>query len=771
VTVSKTPRSAVVRQNEPTLLDLLRAHPGTPLPGQSAAAVLAEVARVADELRAETREGRRPVLLLPNGREWVVRYLALVSLGATPVLAAPDTPEAEVARLRGLPADAAPGSVLIPTSGSTGAPGLVVRSQHSLVAEGYRYRDGVGLRDADSVLLPVPLAHSYALGFLYGAWLAAATAVAVPPTGLNQISAELEGRAESGMAATVLVLVPPLARLLAARARRQGAGRQRAPRLRLAMVGAGPVDAELQSEFSAAFGIGLARNYGSTELGATVSGPAELPPLTAGRPLPGVRYRLIDPTEDRPVQEGPGRLQLQLSAEPDGRPGPLDDTAPWHDTGDLAVVDPAGVLRILGRRGRAIRRGGRWVSPLEIEAVLRSQPGVQEVAVHGRSTDHDGEDRIVAEVVLSPTGPSLDELRAAAHAHLAPHKVPDEFVPRHTAGRSAAGKLTARPRYRLARAALEAARAYKAAELVFALWELGAVELLSHGADAEQLAAALGCDVATLDWMLFVGHGLGILATAEDADKIDAAEADAYLRLESLLSRSLVTREELVRTARTGPAQRRFEKWAAGAPAAPVGAAVQLNELRSAYTEAMHGRHAQARSVIGLRLLRPAAGAHLVEITAGPGRYLDALLAQDPTATGHLIRIGQLSAPVGERVAQAIEAGAVTPASRLPVGVADVCVIANAVHGPDPGGDLAAVAETLRPGGRVLIDDVFLPDSGSGAAMELGLDWLTHGGTAWSSVAQLSTGIAELGLVVARDLRLGASPSHLVLISDPGASS
>lgn len=762
-----------------TLLDAVRRlDPGYPvLEGLTRGELTSRSQTVAEAVRAHDAVGEAVVLRMPNGPGWVVAFLGLLAGGGLPLPVAPDTPDAEVRRLLALAGGgrvlAHPGrpgeeialtgppgarvsggpGVLLPTSGSTGSPKLVRRDEASWLSEARRYRDGVGVSEEDTLLLPVPLSHAYALGWLCGGLLSGAALRPVPPTALGQTARELaEG-------ATVIALVPTTARLLATRqrlrARRAHPGSPAAPRLRVAMVGAGPVDASLDALFTEAYGIGVARNYGSTELGAVLSGPAGLPPLCVGAPLPGVEHRLVDPVTRRPRSQGPGVLQIRTDAVPD-----------WHDTGDLAVPE-AGSLRILGREGTAVRRGGRWVAPLEIEAVLRAHEAVREVRVSGRPRGHEGEDGIEAEVVVAPGGPDEGELRAHAARHLAPYKVPDTIVLRSALPRTASGKTAAATRYRLTPRAIEATRAYKSAELLFALHELGALTALAEGTASAPLSTELGCDPQALEILLDTAASLGLLSTApghEGVGRAHLAELDAFIRLEERLSRDLVTREALAAVARSGQARRPFERRPRDADHA---------ELVSVYQGAMCGPSALARTALGLRLLRPRPGARLVEVTAGPGRYLDRLLAKDPTAGGHLWQTGRLSGRAAGRVDEAVTAGRVSTGPALPVGRADVCVISNAVHDPASGALLSTVLAALRPGGLLLVDDVFLPsgkpgggDTGPAAGAELALDWLTHGGTAWTTVEALTTGLAEAGADVVRHLPFDPSPCHLVIAKE-----
>ncbi|MFC5719504.1 AMP-binding protein [Streptomyces gamaensis] len=753
------------------LLDAVRRLPPghALLPGTTAGELLESTEAAARGMRDEgLRAGEAVALRAPNGPSWVLACLALLAAGARPLLLDPGAPEAEVARMlssaggarrcavpgEGAPpalsgppgagADGGPG-VLLPTSGSTGSPRIVLRGEASLLSEGLRYRAAVGLTERDTLLLPVPLSHAYALGWLFGGLLGGARLRPVPPTALGRIAAELAD------GATVVALVPPLARLLAARESRRAArrsaparGRDAAPRLRLAMVGAGPVDEPLETAFREAFGTGLARNYGSTETGAVLCGPAGLAPLCAGGPMPGVATRLTDPADGTVTADGPGLLAVRV----DGR---------WHDTGDLAVAVPGG-LRLLGREDRAIRRGGRWVSPLEVESALGGHPDVGAVRVRARPGSRPGEDGILAEVTLRRPGSTPDGLREHAARQLAPYKVPDEIRIRDALPTSAAGKVRAEAVYRLAPAALDAARAYKVSELLFALHDLGALEALSAGTDATRLAAELGCDADALETLLRTAAGLGVLTegtAGPPGQRVPADGLGAFVRLEEHLSRHVVTREELAATARAGLAGRSFERTSPG----------ELRRLTGVYQAAMDGPGARARAALGLRLLAPPPGAHLVEVSAGPGRYLGRLLGQDPSATGQLIPVGPLAGEPDAAVRAAAAQGRASVGGTLPRGTADLCVVANAVHGPGPGSDLAALLAALRPGGALLVDDVFLPAAG-GTGGELGLDWLTHGASAWPTAEELLSGLLREGADIGRHLAPDRSLCHLILAKE-----
>lgn len=752
-----------------TLVDSLRRLPSERriLPGSTVGELVERVDALAAELAERDVRCAAVGLRVEYGPNWVLGFLALLEAGARPLLLSHDAPDAEARRLlaaaggggwlvedgRGrlvltgdhVPAEERPHGVLLHTSGATGSPKLVLRSEESLLAEGRRYLEAGYVSKRDVLLLPAPLSHAYCAGWLVAGLMAGAEIRPVPPTALGRIAEELAA------GATVVALVPALARLIALRQSRRkgGAPGAAAPGLRLAMVGAGPVDERLDGLFREAFGIGLARNYGSTELGAVLSGPAGLAPWCVGAPMPGVRGRLRDPDTGVETAEGPGLLEFRLEGE-----------SGWRATGDLAVRLDDG-LRVLGRAGQAIRRGGRWVSPAEIESVLRGHPRVRDVRVRGRARAHSGEDGIVAEVVPAAPHPTPEELRAFAREQLAPYKIPDSFEMLAALPRTDTGKAKPTQRYRLAPAALAALRAYKASELLFALRELGAFEALGRGVEGGELARRLGCDGAALNWMLTTAADLGVLTVeggAEAGSCVAAPELETFARLEERLSRSLVTREALVAVARSGLQRRPFDT------------AEQDPEFTAVYQGAMGGTAAVARSGIGLRLLSLPWSGLLVEITAGPGRYLDRALALDPRARGHLWQVGRLSGPPTPRVRTAIEEGRVTVGPQLPAG-ADGCVVANAVHHLDTAEALGALVGGLKPAAKLLVDDLFLPGDGQPGptrGAELGLDWLTHGGLAWTTVDALRTGLAEAGAEIIRALPFPSTPVHLLLAKGVG---
>ena len=93
-----------------------------------------------------------------------------------------------------------------------------------------------------------------------------------------------------------------------------------------------------------------------------------------GRPLDGVEVRIDD--DGQILLRGP----MLLRGYRDGS-NPLVDG--WFPTGDLGHRLDDGRLVVDGRRGDLIITGGENVWPEPVEAVLRAQPGIVDVAVAG----------------------------------------------------------------------------------------------------------------------------------------------------------------------------------------------------------------------------------------------------------------------------------------------------------------------------------------------------------------------------------------------------
>jgi fatty-acyl-CoA synthase len=138
---------------------------------------------------------------------------------------------------------------------------------------------------------------------------------------------------------------------------------------------------------------------------------------SCGRPVPWVHLALLD-NQNQPVADGePGEICVRGPLVMTGYLNKPELTAEtfaggWLHTGDVAVKDPDGFLRIVDRKKDMIVTGGFNVFPREVEDVLSAHPAVAQAAVIGVAHEKWGE-AVKAVIVLRPgASASGEELMA-----------------------------------------------------------------------------------------------------------------------------------------------------------------------------------------------------------------------------------------------------------------------------------------------------------------------------------------------------------------------
>ncbi|MCT9083155.1 acyl-CoA synthetase [Streptomyces fulvoviolaceus] len=208
-------------------------------------------------------------------------------------------------------------------------------------------------------------------------------------------------------------------------------------RARLLVSGSAALPVHDHERITAATGRRVIERYGMTEtlMNTSVRADGEPRAGTVGVPLPGVELRLVE-EDGSPITsydgETVGEIQVRgpnLFTEYLNRPDATADaftTDGWFRTGDMAVRDPDGYVRIVGRKATdLIKSGGYKIGAGEIENALLEHPGVREAAITGEP-DADLGERIVAWIVPEDpqSPPSTDELADHVARRLAPHKRP-----------------------------------------------------------------------------------------------------------------------------------------------------------------------------------------------------------------------------------------------------------------------------------------------------------------------------------------------------------
>uniref|UniRef100_UPI0025B92FD0 class I adenylate-forming enzyme family protein n=1 Tax=Aquisalimonas sp. TaxID=1872621 RepID=UPI0025B92FD0 len=201
-----------------------------------------------------------------------------------------------------------------------------------------------------------------------------------------------------------------------------------------------PCAAEVMEPFYAR-GIPVVQAYGLTEAGPSnfIYGGVDQDLETIrshnrsiGTSMIHSDFRIVDQGSGEPVPQGTvGVLQLRslhnfggyLGQPERTRKALLDDG--WVDSGDLAVEDAQGNVRIMGRADNMFISGGENVSPEEIETVLQGHPSVAQACVVAMNDSRWGQVPVAAVVAAGEVSDNFpDDLRAFCKERLAPFKVP-----------------------------------------------------------------------------------------------------------------------------------------------------------------------------------------------------------------------------------------------------------------------------------------------------------------------------------------------------------
>jgi fatty-acyl-CoA synthase len=102
------------------------------------------------------------------------------------------------------------------------------------------------------------------------------------------------------------------------------------------------------------------------------------------------------------------------SIDPDG----------WMRTGDLAVMDASGYVRIVGRLKDMVIRGGENIYPREIEEYLYRHPKIRDVSVIGVPDPKYGEELCAWVVLKEEVTATEEEIRDFCRGRIAHYKVP-----------------------------------------------------------------------------------------------------------------------------------------------------------------------------------------------------------------------------------------------------------------------------------------------------------------------------------------------------------
>jgi len=198
-------------------------------------------------------------------------------------------------------------------------------------------------------------------------------------------------------------------------------------------------------------GCEISEGYGMTETSPVVTfNPNSAIQLgTIGLPIPGTEVKTIDDDGNETPLGEPGELCVKGPQVMRGYWQRPEDTQKsftddgFLQTGDIALIQEDGYIRIVDRKKDMIIVSGFNVFPNEIEDVVSGHPKVVECAAVGVPDDKSGE-AVKVYLVATAEGVTENELKEFCRERLTAYKVPKSFVFRDELPKTNVGKILRR---------------------------------------------------------------------------------------------------------------------------------------------------------------------------------------------------------------------------------------------------------------------------------------------------------------------------------------
>ncbi len=330
-------------------------------------------------------------------------------------------------------------AAILYTSGTTGRSKGAMLTQRNLLSNARALITLWGWRDDDVLLHALPIFHVHGLFVaLHCVLLTGTRALFLPRFDADAVVGELPN-------ATVMMGVPTFyTRLLD----HPTFSADTCAGMRLFISGSAPLTEQIFAAWESLTGHRILERYGMSETAMITSNPldGERVPGTVGFALPEVSVRIAD---DRGNGLPAGEVGIIEVRGPNVFPGYWrmpEKTAEefradgYFITGDMARMDTAGRVSIVGRAKDLVISGGYNVYPKEVEKLIDELPGVRESAVIGVPHPDFGE-AVVAVVVPENGEVAGDAVRAALDGRLAKFKQPKQVINVSELPRNAMGKV------------------------------------------------------------------------------------------------------------------------------------------------------------------------------------------------------------------------------------------------------------------------------------------------------------------------------------------
>ncbi|MDH3363540.1 MAG: AMP-binding protein [Gammaproteobacteria bacterium] len=333
------------------------------------------------------------------------------------------------------------------TGGTTGAPKGAVLSHGNLYSAALMspLSFGADMTDPEIAIMPMPLYHIYGFAVsLISGYLNGSYSVLIPnPRDIDGLINTMKQEPFTSFAGVNTLFTALL--------RHPEFDNIDFSHLRWTIGGGAATVPEIAEEWKRRTGANIHEGYGLSETAAmaTVNTLTQRELGTIGPPMTGCEFKVVDDAGNELPTGEAGELLIrgpQVMAgywQRDEATAEVIDREGWLRTGDIAIIQENGNIRIVDRLKDMVLVSGFNVYPNEIENVLFTHPDVVECAVVGVPDEKTGE-AVKAFVVSGNKDLSAGDLRRFCREQLTAYKVPKHVEFRDDLPKSAVGKVLRR---------------------------------------------------------------------------------------------------------------------------------------------------------------------------------------------------------------------------------------------------------------------------------------------------------------------------------------
>ena len=333
------------------------------------------------------------------------------------------------------------------TSGTTGFPKGVMLTHSNIVNNGFNIANCMKLTKDDRLCIPVPFFHCF--GCVLGTMACVSVGATMVP--VQEFSPKRVLQTVQDEKCTGLHGVPTM---FIAELNEPDFEKYDLSSLRTGIMAGSNCPIEVMKAVIEKMGASeITIAYGQTESSPVITqtrtdDPIELKVESVGKALPNVEVKIVEPGSSIEVARGVqgelctrGYHVMKGYYKNEEATREAIDEERWLHTGDLAIMDDNGYVKITGRLKDMIIRGGENIYPREIEEFLYTHPKILDVQVVGVPDSVYGEEVMAWVILKEGITASSEEIRDYCNEKISKHKIPRfiEFV--DTYPMTASGKI------------------------------------------------------------------------------------------------------------------------------------------------------------------------------------------------------------------------------------------------------------------------------------------------------------------------------------------